>query len=231
MILEFNCYLQQLCHTNIYHCLQVHDMVINALRTPMTFVTLLGETVPAVSLYFCSLVIVKIFAAVPIEMLRPWQLSTILSMAYVLDQKKCTRRELRTGAFFAWPMLYGWVYPQLVIVQTIMVVYACISPLLIPFCVLFFIFTYIMYKYQLLYVYVNDNQSGGFMWYATFNRSLLGLLFASLALIAFFSLSYINQDAQGPFYAMLPLPLGIVYFWHYCDSMFKKKKVQLYLYS
>ena len=47
--------------------------------------------------------------------------------------------------------------------QIIMMVYACISPLLMPFCVLFFSASYMMYKYQLLYVHVNAYQSGGEM--------------------------------------------------------------------
>ena len=51
-------------------------------------------------------------------MMRPWQLSTILMMGTFMDRRKCTRRELRTGAFYAWPMLYGWVYPQLMMVRT-----------------------------------------------------------------------------------------------------------------
>ena len=51
------------------------------------------------------------------QMMRPWQLSTILMMGTFMDRRKCTRRELRTGAFYAWPMLYGWVYPQLMMVR------------------------------------------------------------------------------------------------------------------
>jgi hypothetical protein len=153
-------------------------------------------------------------------MLRPWQLSTILMMGTFMDRRKCTRRELRTGAFYAWPMLYGWVYPQLMMVSEgvecvfvflslvsfphlssflssspslpshisshsthmslshpfspsfpplisltlnflhpppspyhpqvtmIMMTYSCIAPLLMPFCVLFFVFAYLLYKYQ-----------------------------------------------------------------------------------
>lgn len=38
-------------------------------------------------------------------------------MGFCMDRRKCTRRELRTGAFFAWPMLYGWVYPNLMMVS------------------------------------------------------------------------------------------------------------------
>jgi Calcium-dependent channel, 7TM region, putative phosphate len=54
------------------------DQLLMTLRNPQTVVDILGKTVPSLSLYFCNLVIVKIFAAIPIEMLRPWQLSTIL---------------------------------------------------------------------------------------------------------------------------------------------------------
>ena len=33
-------------------------------------------------------------------------------MSRCMDRRKTTRRDLRTGAFYAWPMLYGWIYPQ-----------------------------------------------------------------------------------------------------------------------
>ena len=38
----------------------------------------------------------QVFAAVPIEMCRPWQWSTILSLGYCLDRRKVTRRALCT---------------------------------------------------------------------------------------------------------------------------------------
>lgn len=85
--------------------IEVHQLLLNSLRTPQVFITLLGKTIPAVSLYFVNVVIVKIFIAVPVEMLRPWQLTSILTITNFTNKKKCTRRELRSGAFYAWPML------------------------------------------------------------------------------------------------------------------------------
>jgi calcium permeable stress-gated cation channel len=143
-----------------------------------------------------------------------------------IDRKKCTRRELRTGAFFAWPMLYGWIYPQLMMVLMIMVTYACIAPLLMPFGVIFFMFSYVMYKYQLLYVYVNDNQSLGYMWYAVFNYTMVAFLFAAVTLLGFFGV-HMSDMSPGPFFFTLPLPVAISYFWHYCDSRFKKTSMVL----
>lgn len=205
------------------------NQIFNIFRKPQILIDLLGQTIPSVSLYFANLVIVKIFAAIPIEMLRPWQLSSILFIGTIMDRRKTTRRDLRTGAFFAWPMLYGWIYPQLMMVQMIIITYSCISPFLMPFGALFFAFAYIMYKYQLLYVYVNDSQSHGYMWYAVFNRSLVALLFATLTVLASLTVQLEQTDGAnnhnnaGPFFFLLPLPGCIIYFWYYCDGIFKKK--------
>ena len=49
-------------------------------------------------------------------------------------------------------------------VLMIVVTYSWVAPLLMPMGSLFFCHSYLMYKYQLLYVYINKDQSGGFMW-------------------------------------------------------------------
>lgn len=203
------------------------EQLVGFLRNPQSIVDVLGKSVPAVSLYFCNLMIVKIFAAIPIEMLRPWQLSTIHIMYASMDTRKATRRDLRSGAFFAWPMLYGWVYPQLLMVLMIMMTYSTIAPLLPPFGVLFFMFAYVMYKYQLLYVYINEYQSGGFMWYAVFSRCIVALLFASITLLGYLFLQIDDAYLAGPFWFLLPLPVAIVYFWYYCDGKYKRQSLEL----
>jgi hypothetical protein len=66
------------------------------------------------------------------------------------------------------------------------------------------------------------------MWYAVFNRSLITLGFASVALLSYLSLQ-LNTDAMmgGPFFFLLPLPVCIAYFGHYCDLKFKKPSMNL----
>ena len=200
----------------------IWDQILLILRHPQTLVNVLGKSIPAVSLFFANLIIVKILSAVPIEMLRPWQIITILLMNGVMDKRTATRRDMRTGAYYPWPMLYGWIYPQIMMVLMIMVTYACIAPLLMPLCALFFVVAYLMYKYQLLYVYINDYQSGGDMWYAVFNRSLISLFFASLTLLGYLSVQLSETYFAGPFFFFLPLPWCILYFWHYCNLKFEK---------
>jgi hypothetical protein len=93
------------------------------------------------------------------------------------------------------------------------------SPLLSPVAMTFFAFAYIMYKYQLLYLYINVEQSGGFMWYAVFNRSMVALMGGILTLLAYLLIR--KTFFSGPVYLLLPLPLLVMYFWYYCDGKFK----------
>lgn len=76
-----------------------------------------------------------------------------------------------------------------------------------------------MYKYQLLYVYINSYQSGGFMWYAVFDRSMLALMCGVFTLLCYLAIR--QTYTTGPLYALLPLPVLIGYFWRLCNARFK----------
>jgi len=199
------------------------------LNQPSSIFNILGSSLPLFSTYFANLLIVKTFTAVPIEMMRFYALAEYLSVYMCKDKRKFTRRELKTGAFANPQMLYGWIYPNLLMVIMIVHVYSIIAPLLMPFAMLFFLFAYAMYKYQLIYVYVNNYQAGGFMWYAVFSGSMVSLIFGVFTLICYMGIreTYIS----GPFYMLVPLPFGIMYFWYRTDNKFKEPSMNLSLES
>jgi calcium permeable stress-gated cation channel len=138
------------------------------LEKPEQIFTILGVAVPSFSVYFTNLIIVKTFTAVPLEMLRPWPLIQVLSLGSIINEKTCSWRYLHTGIFAAPEMLYSWYYPSLLMVLMIINIYACISPLLLPFALIYFVFVFYMYKYQLLYIFQNKYQAGGMMWIRVF---------------------------------------------------------------
>ena len=201
--------------------LDISQQLFHIVSDPRSLVDILGESLPGVSLYFTSIIIVKIFASLPVELLRIWPLFNILCVKSCMNKKKCTRRDLRTGVFADPPLLYGWIYPNLMMVLMIIVTYASIAPLLMPFGLLYFTFAYLMYKYQLLYVYINNYQSGGYSWYAVFSWSMVALLLGALTLVGYLGLQLQNTFFVGPFYAVIPLPACLLYFWYYCDKKFK----------
>lgn len=197
--------------------------------SPSSLLSILGSTLPSFSIYFANLVIVKTFTAVPIEMLRLWPLAQIMSLKLCMNKKKWTWRELQAGAFADPPMLYGWIYPSLMMVLMIVTTYACIAPFISPLGVVFYSFSYVTYKYQLLFVFINHYQSGGFMWYALFTRSMIALICAAVTLTCY--LGFRRTIYYGPFYATLPLPFIILTFWVYCEGKFKNSSYHLSLES
>ena len=76
-----------------------------------------------------------------------------------------------------------------------------------------------MYKYQLLYVYVNNYQAGGDMWYMVFDHCMLVLICGVFVLLCYLAIR--QTYTTGPFYAILPLPVLLSYYWRYCNQRFK----------
>jgi hypothetical protein len=199
------------------------------LQQPHMLLRIFGESLPTLSLYFATVMVVKTLTALPVEMLRVWTVAFVLPMRLCSNKKKCTRRELRSGVFGDAPMLYGHIYPHVMMVLMIVVTYSTMAPLLMPFGVAYFGGAYIMYKYQFLYVYVNDYQSGGDMWYATFDRTLVILIGAVIIFIGYvairteaeaFDNGYIPEFKFGPFWFTIPLPFMISFFWRSCHETF-----------
>ncbi|RYG62290.1 hypothetical protein EON64_18035, partial [archaeon] len=160
---------------------------------PSAILSILGNSVASFSIYFANLMITRTFTGIPIEMLRIFNLLDIALVYLCKDKRKCTRRELRTGAFADCPMLYGWIYPNVLMGLMIMCTYACISPFILPLCLAFFALLFLMYKYQLLYVYVNKSQAGGYMWYTLYNQSMLVLLCGVVILVCYLAIRQVNE--------------------------------------
>jgi hypothetical protein len=196
----------------------IFGSINDIIQHPGNILTILGKSLPQVSIYFANMLIVKTLTGVPVEMLRIWQLLTVVGVRSLFDKNKFTRRELRTGVFMDYPMEYGWVYPNLLMVLMILTIYMCIAPFLMPCAMMYFAFAYAMYKYQLLYVFVNDYQAGGQMWYQVFNRSMIILICASLVLWGYLGLK--KTYHIGPFYMMIPQPFLLYYFWGFCNNKF-----------
>lgn len=189
------------------------------LEYPSSILSILGNSVPSFSIYFANLIITRTFTGLIIEMLRIFPLLQVATVACCSDKRKYTRRELRQGPFADPPMLYGWIYPNILMVVMIMVTFSCLAPFISPLCIAFFGYAYLMYKYQLLFVYINSYQAGGYMWYAVFDRTMLALLCGVFTLLCYLAIR--QTYVSGPFYAILPLPVMVLYFWRYCNSSFR----------
>lgn len=109
----------------------IANSIHEILQNPSSILSILGSSVPSFSIYFANLIITRAFTGIPIEMLRIFPLLDIMIVQYCSNKKKLTRRELMEGAFADPPMVYGWIYPNILMGLMIMVTYSCVST--IPF--------------------------------------------------------------------------------------------------
>ncbi|KAJ1416546.1 hypothetical protein B484DRAFT_434494, partial [Ochromonadaceae sp. CCMP2298] len=217
---------------NVYVALGLGSVAVSIneiVHQPLAILSILGTSVPSFSIYFANMMVIKALTAVPLEMLRIVPLLDFVLSVICMDKQKCTRRELRTGCFADPPMLYGWIYPNLLMVLMIMLIYCCIAPFISVLCMGFYALAYLMYKYQLLYVYINQEQAGGFMWYAVFGQSMVALILGVTTLCCYLAIR--KTFWSGPFYVLCPLPFMIAYFWHHCDKVIKAPALILSLES
>eukprot|EP00903_Cladosiphon_okamuranus_P018683 g17196.t2 len=178
------------------------------LDNPKAVLSILGDTFPAVAVYFLDVIVVKIFVGLTFELLRGWPLIRVLWSQRCTNRAYATEREIRTGPFGPAELLYGWVYPTLLLVLVVCFVYAVISPFIMPAGALFFGLAYLVYKYQALYVYVPKYESGGVFWFSVYPRVLTGLALAQLTLAG-----YVYVRA-GITQATLMLPLPVFIYWY-----------------
>ncbi|CAM9482976.1 unnamed protein product, partial [Heterosigma akashiwo] len=98
----------------------------------------------------------------------------------------CAPRSAGQGGVFGPPeLLYGWYYPNLLYALLIVLVYAVISPLVVPVGAVYFGLALIVYKYQVLNVYIPNYESGGAFWFKLYYQTLYSLVTAQVTLVGY----------------------------------------------
>jgi len=87
----------------------------------------------------------------------------------------------------------GWmqihkVFAQDMLVVSIGVVFAVIAPLVLVPCIVFCVFSRVLWTHQYLYVYENCCETGGLFWPVVFRRSIFALLLAQATILGQFML-------------------------------------------
>jgi hypothetical protein len=104
----------------------IASSINEVISSPSSILSILGTSLPSFSVYFTDLVIIKTFTAIPLEMMRIFPLIDILSVSACINRKTVTRREMRSGVFSDPSILYGWIYPNLLMILMIMFTYSCV---------------------------------------------------------------------------------------------------------
>eukprot|EP00804_Cyclotella_cryptica_P010295 CCRYP_012233-RB/>CCRYP_012233-RB protein AED:0.36 eAED:0.36 QI:398/1/1/1/0.85/0.87/8/444/916 len=172
---------------------------------PSNVLAILGKSLPNVVGYFATFIMTKILAGLPLILLRGGALLRTIFIRLCFRQKYLTPSEVDEALHPEnWSqILYGWEYPNLLLVIVICFTYSCISPVILPVGAAFFLGAWLVYKTQILTVYRPSYESGGTMFPMACHRTLIGLVCGQLTLIGY----TVMREGFYQALVMFPLPL------------------------
>eukprot|EP00164_Ancoracysta_twista_P008174 GFYU01011747.1.p1 GENE.GFYU01011747.1~~GFYU01011747.1.p1 ORF type:complete len:756 (+),score=240.05 GFYU01011747.1:264-2531(+) len=131
-----------------------------------------GVRLPDVALFFTSYICVQAFIAYPLEILRAGQIAFWVFHKYCLAALPSDDK----AGWKPFPLQYFREFPRQLLLFTMTVAFAPISPIVIPFGMVYFGVAITVSMYLILYVQVPEFESGGRMYNLALSRLVMAFL-------------------------------------------------------
>ncbi|CAG9467171.1 unnamed protein product [Pedinophyceae sp. YPF-701] len=186
------------------------QQVERLVEDPGRIVTLAGTALPASSNFFLSFIAMRSLLLVPLSL--PLPVMGLIGYFFC----GCGR-----PVFWGWcgPLTardrqrkekprtcrYGWQLGIHLLVLLVACVYAIPSPIVLPFCLLYFVLKWMITRYHVLYYYLRAYESGGAYWPYLMSRVMIimGVAIGFLSAVLVTSRAYIPAALLWPLVAVL----------------------------
>ncbi|KAI8062111.1 hypothetical protein BC940DRAFT_370479 [Gongronella butleri] len=162
----------------------VWNTLLVLLKEPAQIAQLLATTLPKVAPFFVNYTIMQALLLKPLQLLLIGDVIVRSFWIYVLAK---TPREI-SAARAPNSFNYGAGYPAPLLIFVIVLEYSTISPIILVAGLVYFCITYLVCKYQFLYVYFRPYEAAGRLWMLVFPRIIAGMLLFQLTMIGLFIL-------------------------------------------
>ncbi|KAK3057306.1 hypothetical protein LTR09_001488 [Extremus antarcticus] len=158
---------------------------------PGTILNTLGNSLPRASNYFFSYLTIQALSVSASALLQVGALLGWFILAPMVDstarakwRRQTTLSNVQWGSFF----------PPFTNFAVIGIIYSVLAPLILVFMLVIFSLFWLVYRYNVLYVYQFRNDTGGLLFPTAVNQLFTGLYMMELCLIGFF---FIARDGQA----------------------------------
>uniref|UniRef100_A0A452XN70 CSC1/OSCA1-like 7TM region domain-containing protein n=1 Tax=Aegilops tauschii subsp. strangulata TaxID=200361 RepID=A0A452XN70_AEGTS len=110
-----------------------------------------------------------------------------------------------------------WSEPRIQLYFLLGLVYAVVTPLLLPFILVFFALAYVVYRHQIINVYNQRYESGAQFWPNVHLRIITALIVSQLLLLGLLSTKGLEEATP----ALLVLPVLTIWFHKYCKHRYE----------
>jgi hypothetical protein len=178
----------------------------------------ISAALPSTSVFFMNYCIIQLLVSLPLLSLQLNQLIYYLIYRILYKEKTLTRRSIVETILSPVTLEYGTTLPDSLFILSIGLLYWVIAPIVLMITCLIFGGTYVLFKYQYLYILVRKYESGGQYWYGLYKYAMLALFWSTITMIAYLSIK--EAIIQGPL--LVPLPIIIIFVWKFTETQFKK---------
>ncbi|PPR89081.1 hypothetical protein GOBAR_AA31597 [Gossypium barbadense] len=198
----------------------------SALQQLKTFIDLppteipktIGVYIPMKANFFITYIMVDGWAGVAAEILRLVPLVLFHLKNTFLVKTEQDRYEAMEPGSIDFPV----GEPRIQLYILLGLVYAPITPFLLPFIIIFLAFAYVVFRNQVINVYDPKYESAAAFWPDVHKRMVIGLFISQLLLLGLLSTKKIGRN----YFALLPLPVLTIWFFMYCKGRFESAFVR-----
>ncbi|GAB4830819.1 Calcium permeable stress-gated cation channel 1 [Ancistrocladus abbreviatus] len=189
---------------------QLHSFINqSANQIPKT----IGEAIPMKATFFITYIMLDGWAGVAGEILRlkPLIIYHLKNFFLVKTEKD------REAAMDPGSLGFNTGEPQIQFYILLGLVYAVVTPILLPFILVFFGFSYVVFRHQIINVYNQEYESAAAFWPDVHHRIVVALVISQVLLMGLLSTKH--AASSTPF--LIALPILTVWFHMFCRGRFE----------
>ncbi|XVE72421.1 hypothetical protein DITRI_Ditri11bG0038200 [Diplodiscus trichospermus] len=173
----------------------------------------IGVSIPMKGTFFITYVMVDGWAGVAGEILRLKPLIIYhLQNFFLVKTEKDREEAMDPGAIG-----FNTGEPQIQLYFLLGLVYAVVTPILLPFIIVFFGLAYIVYRHQFINVYNQEYESAAAFWPDVHLRIIVALIVSQLLLMGLLS----TKDAAQSTLLLITLPVLTLWFHRFCKGRYE----------
>ncbi|RDX87667.1 CSC1-like protein, partial [Mucuna pruriens] len=183
------------------------------------FTKTVGSTIPMKATFFITYIMVDGWAGIAAEVLR---LSSLITF-HIKNTFLVKTEQDRQNATDPGCLEFAICEPRIQLYFMLGHVYAPVTPLLLPFIVVFFAFSYLIFRHQIINVYNQQYESGASFWPDIHGRVTMGLIISQILLMGLLSTRGTDKSTT---LLLIAQPILTIWFYRYCKGRFESAFVK-----
>ncbi|KAI6672783.1 hypothetical protein NL676_000689 [Syzygium grande] len=173
----------------------------------------IGVSIPMKATFFITYIMVDGWAGVAAEILRLKPLIMYhLKNSFLVKTEKDREEAMDPGT-----LGFNTGEPQIQLYFLLGLVYAVVSPVLLPFILVFFGLAYVVYRHQIINVYNQEYESAAAFWPDVHGRIIVALIVSQLLLMGLLS----TKEAAQSTPLLITLPVLTIWFHLFCKGRYE----------